>query len=235
MIRVCPCGEHVIRKHGAELCSWCSLSTPCIDCGIPSWGLRCMKCVGVTRRKSPRLCLDCGAAIARGGRPGKCRSCGKMGAPIRLVVATIISENPCLTLQEVGDLVGVSRERVRQLVVKDGLTRVKGARLRGKPVKPIRYCEGCGKELTRDSVRDRHMRCRLKVPCICRGCGKGFEMWQAHILSQAALGKEAGIYCSNRCKWDSLRKHPDLTLNCHICGIEFTADTFQWHKFHHSQ
>jgi len=150
------------------------------------------------------------------------------------MVGRIVGNNPCLTLSEVGKLAGVTRERVRQIVEKDGLARIKNARVRGKPVRPHRPCGVCGEPMGTAVKGPKHARCARWVPFVCRQCGKDFQLRESQVLGVINNGKEAGIFCSNRCKWDSFRKHPDLTLNCHICGVEFTADACQRSQFYNN-
>ena len=94
----CGCGRGINK--GAPTCNRCRRA-PCSGCGKPT-------------------------------RVGRCHSCAFYSSngisPKRLRIRSIIAENPCLTLEEVGQLVGVSREYVRQVVVVDGLERVKQVR-----------------------------------------------------------------------------------------------------------
>jgi len=101
----CACGRGINK--GAATCHRCR-RVPCGDCGKPTK-------VG--------LCHACGWYRSRGV------------SPKRLSIRSIITENPRLTLEEVGQAVGTSREYVRQVVVMDRLQRIKHARHNGKPVK----------------------------------------------------------------------------------------------------
>ena len=150
--------------------------------------------------------------------------------PAYLTIATIVSENPCLTLREIGEKVGVTREYVRQVVAREALERVKYARVRGKPVRVARLCEVCGKLMDRDIKGNRHRACFRWVPFICK-CGKSFQLRESGVLATIRAGQQVGIYCSNRCKWDSLKKQPDLEVSCLVCGITFTADVHQRHAY----
>src|SRR3990172_6668027 len=87
---------------GAAMCKRCR-RVPCKGCGKPTKGGRCHSCASYSNGISPK----------------------------RLNIRALIGGNPCLTLQQVGDMVGVSQEYVRQIVVMDDLEREKQVRRSG--------------------------------------------------------------------------------------------------------
>lgn len=72
----------------------------------------------VWRKHHPKFCIDCGARIT--AQATRCVQCSRKfplsQSPTNKKVIKIRKENPCATLQQIGDEVGVSRERVRQIL-----------------------------------------------------------------------------------------------------------------------
>ncbi len=119
---------------------------------------------------------------------------------------------PCLYLQEIGDKVGVSRERVRQVLVKAGITE------RGKQKRGCFYtCNDCGilyrfnGQCSRNYCRDCYPKHRLDhwATLVCEVCGTDFRR-RIHEVRAAfcKLGYEH-IFCGKPCQgvWLGKRNH----------------------------
>ena len=119
----------------------------------------------------------------------------------------IRQSNPCATLQTIGDKLGVSRERVRQILNKAH-----------KPTKHYivtYHCNGCGKEILKNNVGGYCMSCKIlrnKIPVACTQCEKIFYLSPSRLL----VSREH-YFCSNKCKgkWMGIhygRGHHKLAL-----------------------
>jgi predicted amidophosphoribosyltransferase len=76
----------------------------------------------VWRKHHPNFCVDCGARItAQSTRCVQCSNKFQYSQSARNKVIKIKKENPYVTLQEIGDEVGISRERVRQILSRSKL------------------------------------------------------------------------------------------------------------------
>ena len=100
---------------------------------------------------------------------------------------------PCLTLQEVGDKLGVTRERARQLL-KAGEMPTKHYHYNSKC-----HCAKCGKKLKVPSQSGLCHDCWATplVPLICDQCGVLFYRRQAQVLNPCQ--PHTGYYCSRQC------------------------------------
>lgn len=99
---------------------------------------------------------------------------------------------PCLTLQEVGDKLGVSRERVRQLLNR--------AELPTMHYKVTNRCSKCGVEVPKSNRSGLCKECKEeshRVPLICDQCGELFYRGQHQVISQSQ--PHTGYYCSRQC------------------------------------
>jgi hypothetical protein len=92
----------------------------CPHCGKPV-----ARPKGVRRRREPvrpHTCRDCGAPITE--TAARCRACANsVHLPERDAEIAMLASSG-LTLQAVGDAVGLTRERVRQIVVRSGVKRM---------------------------------------------------------------------------------------------------------------
>jgi len=113
--------------------------------------------------------------------------------------------NPCATLQEIGNGVGISREAVRMVLNNVGLptTHYKQHSLClncGKPIYKKRY----GKFVPFCDTKCRSMYYRIDVECSI--CHKLFTLYRSHLLARLNRNKLGMIFCSNSCKgkWSGL-------------------------------
>ena len=111
------------------------------------------------------------------------------------LVVALRSKFPCATLGEIGEVAGVSRERVRQLLKKNGVP------TRAYRTPPQLYaCMTCGKAST--YVRFCSAECRLEVshPRVsCAWCHSEFRRNATQIKVWAIRGSKQGPFCSRRC------------------------------------
>jgi hypothetical protein len=133
---------------------------------------------------------------------------------IRDSALRILQVNPSLSYAEVGRLLGVSRERIRQVA--------------GSSRRPARYCAACGKRirLLRDGVtqtayaqgycrdcwtaekarrREEHLR-----SFVCEWCGGVFSRSVGSVRRQEDRGRRIR-WCSKHCqgKWLGAQCRPD--------------------------
>ncbi len=120
---------------------------------------------------------------------------------------------PCATLRELAAQTGVSRQRVHQLLAREG--------------QPTRHqhqykhlCAVCGKRLTRTPTTGRCRRCqkaynRADIPCA--ECGKLVSRRLAQIVNNARCGGHGRVFCDRVCfgRWigknKGFRAHPEIS------------------------
>jgi DNA-directed RNA polymerase subunit RPC12/RpoP len=99
----------------------------------------------------------------------------------------------CSTCQDIATRVGISRERVRQILKRAGLPTLR--------YRAPYLCADCGKPLNRiNNKSGLCLECRIKsnrVPLICDTCGKLFYRKKAEIMSQSQ--PHTGFFCSKSC------------------------------------
>tara|TARA_B100000949_G_scaffold220277_1_gene220105 strand:+ start:114 stop:803 length:690 start_codon:yes stop_codon:yes gene_type:complete len=152
--------------------------------------------------------------------------------PAQIYVIQLRQDNPEMTLLEIGNIVGVTKERVRQILKKAGMeTRsAKAAHERqpphlkfGKPCptcnKPVQYRQWLNSKNTSPShgyYPIYHIECRpgaLFMDLVCPYCDKSFRLGMYDYnqkLKRLNKGIQKGIYCSHRCVidtyWDSVHQ-----------------------------
>lgn len=113
----------------------------------------------------------------------------------RGLVVALRQKNPCLTLQEVGDTVGVSRERVRQILAAEG-----------RPTRRsyAHTCQSCGKRTEQENKLGLCQACKTllwtfaDIPCFC-GCGKIVRKRVAVIANNARHGGQGRVFYNRTC------------------------------------
>lgn len=106
-------------------------------------------------------------------------------------------ENPTWTLQQIGDVVGVSRERVRQVLKKNSIQTIHYIE---KP-----YCKNCG-----NPAKPRRKFCGPKcrydygqVEIVCIVCGvkkQRSTAWYNRMLKDPSYtGNGSRVFCSKKC------------------------------------
>ena len=109
--------------------------------------------------------------------------------------------NPCATLKQIGDKYHVSRERVRQILIRAGENTA--------GVRSSIPCVYCGKPLPPGHIKYCSLECRVKATNItieCPVCGKLFTRTKSSLLyrlnhKQRVNGKTVQhIFCSEKCR-----------------------------------
>ena len=121
-------------------------------------------------------------------------------APVRKWVVNIRRGNPCAKLYQIAQRVGVTKERVRQILYDEGL-----------PTSAVILriaCMVCGKR-TRNKKFCSH-ECQLEyhlIPLTCEVCGRVFKRKKAWIMASYRYTPNADgsphIFCDKHChgKW----------------------------------
>jgi hypothetical protein len=114
-------------------------------------------------------------------------------------------KNPCLTLEAIGDSLGVTRERVRQILQEHGFDTKRRIK--------TRICAGCGRVYrVSEGGRKYHSReCWKKsilIPVACASCGKIMWHREKHVLAQLSTRGYQRMFCSRACKgqWVGLNR-----------------------------
>jgi len=118
----------------------------------------------------------------------------------RAEIATLKSTNPCLTLQQIGNKFGITRERVRQILVKE-----RTSTRRPNYGQYSKICPMCKKS----QIRGKTILCRScyhhmhTVPLSCELCGTIVYRKQSEVIRDFAKANYQHIWCSKQCqgKW----------------------------------
>ncbi len=110
-------------------------------------------------------------------------------------VIGIRESNPCATLQQVGDEVGITKERVRQILVSSSLP------TRHYTVPKLFSCLNCGKPTYNKKYCRKQCWYEYTHPLLtCDTCGTLFRRGQSQIISRANRPVyKGGIFCSRKC------------------------------------
>lgn len=128
----------------------------------------------------------------------------RLNVLLRLLIWELHSQNASLTFNAIGGIVGVSRERVRQIALQQGWrSPVSHARtVEEYWADPRRKCPECGgpKE-KRNKTCGCVGRMVMVVDLVCQECGKAFEReWaQQRNLIRHNPSHGAHVFCSRRC------------------------------------
>ena len=122
----------------------------------------------------------------------------KKKLPVRAGVKRTREANPCATLQQIGDKYGITRERVRQILLHDKLPTAAIIEKR------IIYCLNCGKETP--NAKFCNQECRYAyyhIEVLCSQCSKMFSLCQSSLIVRTKRSKTGLLFCSKQCwgKW----------------------------------
>ena len=123
--------------------------------------------------------------------------------------------NPCMTLQDIGDKCGVTKERVRQILQSEGME-TKHIDNRTKY-----YCSRCGKRIFGPYIRNDGIKMPRKlcntcydewhhVKVTCSVCGKEFEIKTGVLMARLRRSKSKEIICSIACRNKAKCKYDHL-------------------------
>ena len=172
----------------------------------------CRKCgyQWFTRKsKTPMRCSNCRSILWN--RDRKSRNKSKLRVAWRdnrnNKIVAMRKSNPCMTLQEVGTHLGLTRERIRQILQSEG-----------QPTR--RYvagrtwvCQKCGVTYHLSRHHTHHLYCPAckeigaKIPVACDQCGKIKFMYAIQVLRKQATTGTANehFFCDRHC-YDKWRK-----------------------------
>ena len=126
-------------------------------------------------------------------------------------IAQWATDNPCSSLQEIGDYYGITRERVRQILQKQGVHKQRAFAPYAGPV-----CSECAKRMPQAKADEPLCRkCRgMMFTMICTGCGEPFERSRRMILFaqryQVKAYRGTAVYCTRAC-WAERADFTNLT------------------------
>ena len=154
-------------------------------------------------------CVDCGKTLSTPYRfsSSRCRQCSglaRRGKTFRLVLA-LRRQQPQLNATKIASQLGVSRERVRQILKKAGLP----TSFSSGP----RHCSSCGKRLFYNVRKfgmcqscltaSRHN--QVYKTFVCELCGQPFERRMSEVRTAQKHGRRTR-WCSKRCQVKSMGK-----------------------------
>jgi hypothetical protein len=124
--------------------------------------------------------------------------------PVTKRVIDMRSKDAYLTLQAIGDAIGISRERVRQILSEHSdLPTVANKR------RIFFKCLQCGIVFWLSPSRQRHgegrfctMACKKQwhlIPAICHHCGKLFQTKKWNHMALRGANPDAKIFCGRQC------------------------------------
>ena len=179
----------------------------------------------------------------------------KYNKKTKIYVTQLRQDNPDMTLLAIGNIVGVTKERVRQILKKAGMeTRSSKEVYERRPLhlkfgkKP---CPTCNKLVpyrrlgpyglhgyTYGYYPKYHVECRpgqVKIDVVCPYCDKSFQLdtdEYSRKLERIQNGNQKAIYCSHRCVinayWDSVHQR---IPNEHGYVMRGKRNTSSWTTF----
>jgi len=128
----------------------------------------------------------------------------------RDLVAYLRETNPAMTLQEIGSHVGISRERVRQILVSEKLE----TRSSGRQPLPMPECLYCGTLLPNRHRRYCGPKCQYpngRTIVYCQYCNKEINVMTSVYNSRMRRAKY--IHCSRDCRDNNRRGQTNERYN----------------------
>ena len=141
-------------------------------------------------------------------------------------IRSIVDENPNISLQEIGDRLGLTRERIRQLINMNnqysslfrytngthGLPSINRKKLKEhSKVNPKYLCDSCGKRSTAPVIKCN--KCRVyenREIVTCKNCNKTVELLGEKARYRRAnrkTNKSSNEFCSRKCSSSYIGRH----------------------------
>jgi len=125
------------------------------------------------------------------------------------VVTQLRYDNPDMTLLAIGNIVGLTKERVRQIL--------KRASMATGATRPPHICFTCNTIMPKGTYNKYHVECRptnTSIDEVCTYCDKIFQLRKSQHKAQLNRAQlkhnQKIIYCSHSCStnayWDSVRR-----------------------------
>jgi aldehyde:ferredoxin oxidoreductase len=114
---------------------------------------------------------------------------------VRQQIINLRKASPCINCRQIGDKVGVSRERVRQILSQNNLQTK-----RFKPPKPKVQCLNCGKPTTHKQFCS--IQCGKdykQISVECSECGRIFQISKNELIHRIKRHKIDEIFCNKQC------------------------------------
>ena len=141
-------------------------------------------------------------------------------------IRSIVDENPNISLQEIGDRLGLTRERIRQLINmnnkysslfrytsgEQGLPFIDRKKLKEhRRISPKYLCDSCGKRSTAPVIKCN--KCRVyenREIVVCKNCNKTVEFLGEKARYRRAnrkTNKSSNEFCSRKCSSSYIGRH----------------------------
>jgi len=171
------------------------------------------------------------------------------------------STNPDMTLEAIGNIVGVTKERVRQILKKAGMETRSTKEIYERRSPHLKFgnpCPTCNKPApykqkkyglyTYGYYLKYHVECRpskVKIDLICPYCDKSFQIDKTRYflrIKRINVGGQKAIYCSHQCVsnayWDSVHqgqqaKRHTSSWTSFICGTCNTEKFIRKQEYFH--
>lgn len=176
-------------------------------------------------KKTPHSCPSCYTTLWNRGRNiRKDKKEHLIREPRRgntaIQAIALRKSSPCLTAKEIGDKLGVSRERIRQILKRDSLPTL-------RYVSKV-YCANCGKRLLHGNKTGYCKKCLPiihSVPLVCDNCGKLFIRSQTEVIRDAKDSRYTGrVFCSKQCQGSYAGKRYGFAVHPENAGISKQRD-----------
>ena len=114
----------------------------------------------------------------------------------REILVEMVAENPNVTRKAICDRTGVTRERIRQILLTEGLSVPYG-----RPY-PGPWCGTCGNRIDKINISGLCLPCQLaaraRVTFICEVCFEPFELLKREVAARSRNGKHPR-FCKKTC------------------------------------
>ena len=118
----------------------------------------------------------------------------------RVMIVQLRKEHPNMTLQEMGEQIGISRERVRQILVSENLSTRSIKEVERRTFKPLPRCESCNLPTKAHNRKYCSSGCRFPggwTTFACYRCGKENTIETSQYKKRAKYYNH--MHCSKSC------------------------------------